>query len=277
MCPASAGPCQQRFGERDIRRSRRREAAFVQGNTIDPRRSGGGWNTGYFGEFRAWNAISESGQREMRRERFVPRFRESRVKAAQRFVDHRGTPSHNTRGEPRSGKNPRPRTTDRMRAAAIGCASAPRTRSSIAPSALPKKCSVRCIRSGRTHETLVCASIASRSPAEMRPTCARVASSTSTAMNNRFPTLLSQPAPHHVERRLRRLKPHHLAPADEVERAHARVDRCRCAPRRRQSPPSPPASPACRPPVRPRQSRRRRHPCRRCAPCRWPSPRPRAR
>ena len=63
---ASAGRHQKRFRERDIGRSRWRQAAFVQSNTIDPRRSRRGSNIGYFGDFRARYAISHARQSEMR-------------------------------------------------------------------------------------------------------------------------------------------------------------------------------------------------------------------
>ena len=88
-CPALAGPCQQRFGERDIRWSRRRQAALYK---VTRSIRDGPAEAGMLvisASFALRNPISESGQREMRRERFVPRFREEPCEGGAALLNHR--------------------------------------------------------------------------------------------------------------------------------------------------------------------------------------------
>ena len=69
--------------ERDIRRPRWRQAAFVQGYTIDPRGSGRARMSAISADFRARDAISKRAERQMRFEgRFVARMHTAQSRAA---------------------------------------------------------------------------------------------------------------------------------------------------------------------------------------------------
>ena len=157
----------------------------------------------------------------------------SRCNGAELRSRRRRCRSTSTRGAPCGGNTPMPLNDNvERRRVDVACRRRRPATGTRASSTSPRKTSVRCAWSGRTHFSGAAAGPerrrdplllrrhrrpASRSTGRRRRTAARYLRSD----HSRASGLPQHHQPHHVERRLRRLKLHHLAAADELKRPDA--------------------------------------------------------